>query len=312
MKLFNMRMKYGTHYIAGDGAGNGAGGGGGGDGDNGGGKPGGEASSWRDSLPEEIKEDKALADFTDPGGLAKAYLDTKADVGRSLRLPGPDASLEDMQAFNISLMQKVPTLTAIPGEGSSDEAINEFYRQLGRPDEISGYKIPETDDPMAKAGLLELATDAHKEGLSQDQFIHLADNMLNNHKKAGEEMSTKQRDDYDMLKVDWGAGLEGKTKAVLELAKATDAPQAMIDAITNRTIGSATMKWLDSVVTSLSGDGSQINFQGAGHEDTRMSPAEANAQVEEVMNKKEYWDPSSPLHEGLKKKVVDLQRIASS
>ncbi len=288
MKLRNMRFKYGTHFMAE-----------------------GEAS-WRDGLPEDIKDDKGLADFADLGGMAKAYLDTKADVGRSVRIPGPDADVETLNAFHNSLIDKVPALTRIPGDDSTDEQRDAFYRQLGRPAEASGYTIPEAKDELAKAGLLELAADSHKQNLTQDQFSKLANTMLENHTKQIEAMSTAQRDDFDKLKIDWGSGLEGKTHAIVELAKATKAPQAMIDAITGRTIGSATMKWMDSMVQAMSGDGPQMTFQGAGNADDRISPAEANSQVEELMNRPEYWDASSPQQAGLVEKVVKLQKIAIS
>ena len=77
MKHRNLRMKYGTHMVEGDGDGDGGGGG---------------AADWRSTLSEDNAANKGLADFKDLNGLAKAYLDTKADNGRSLRLPGPDAS----------------------------------------------------------------------------------------------------------------------------------------------------------------------------------------------------------------------------
>lgn len=297
MKKYNLRMKYGTHFMA--------------EGDAGGGDTGdaGE-TSWRDSLPEEIRGDKALADFSDVGGMAKAYLDTKADVGRSLRLPGPDASVEDINAFNTSLMQKVPGLTAIPGEEAPKEVTDEFFRQLGRPDDPSGYKLPETRDENSKAGLDELKQLAHSLGLPKKQFEKLSAKLVEQHNSQIEKVVADRAADWDNLKVDWGTGLEGKTKAILELARATDAPESLTNAITNRAIDSGTMKWLNSLVDSMSGD-SQLNFQGAGSQETRTSPAEADAQINEIMAKPEYWDPASPLHAGLAKKVVELGKLAA-
>jgi len=308
MKRFNMRLKYGTHYMSGDGDGDGGGDGGGAGGDGGGDG----TTSWRDSLPDEIKGDKALADFADPGGLAKAYLDTKADVGRSLRLPGPDASVDDMNVFNTSLMEKVPGLTRIPGEGASDETMGEFFRQLGRPDEPSGYEVPEARDDNSKAGLTELTGLAHELGLNKTQFKTLTEKLVEQHNSQLDAQATLARDDQDVLKLDWGSGLDGKTKAIVELAKATGAPDVMVQAIINKQMDSGTMKWMDGMVEALSDPSRQMNFQGDGGDNGRVSPAEANTQIEEIMNKKEYWDSSSPLHAGLKDKVVDLQRIASS
>ena len=294
MKRINMRMKYGTFFMA--------------DGDD----TGGGGGDWRDNFGDDYKDNKGLADFKDLDGLAKAYLDTKADNGRSLRLPGPDATAESIEEFNTSLMAKVPGLTAIPGEDASDDMRSEFFRQLGRPTEASAYKMPDTEEANMKDGLLKLQEQAFKSGLNQKQYTALADSLMKDYTDNMNAYTEGQNDDYDKLKVDWGAGLTGKTQAILELAKATGAPESMIEAITGRTLDSDTMKWMDGMVSSLSGEGAQMNFQGDGHTEARLTPAEANMQIEEIMAKPEYWEQTSPLHAALVQKVVDLQSIALS
>lgn len=57
--------------------------------------------TWRDSLPEDIRGDKSLADFKDVGALAKSYISTKALVGqKALSVPGPDAKPEEVKAYH--------------------------------------------------------------------------------------------------------------------------------------------------------------------------------------------------------------------
>ncbi len=299
MKHFNMRMKYGTNTMA--------------DGDvDGGSSNGGGSSNWRDTLSDDNKSNKSLADFKDINGLAKAYLDTKADNGRSLRIPGPDASEDDYAAFNTSLTEKVPGLTRIPGEDASEDARAAFYTSLGRPKEASGYVQPDTDVDTLKTALTALASTAHAAGLSKSQYDAVAKSLVDDYTKGTADVETMYKDEHDKFKLDWGANTNAKSQAILELAKQTGAPDSVADAIANRQMDSDTMKWLDSLVDTLSGPGSQMDFQGGGGESQRLSPDEAQRQVAEIMDNPAYWDASNPQQPALIKKALELQQLALS
>jgi hypothetical protein len=57
-------------------------------------------TSWRDSLPDDLKNDAGLSAFTDVGGLAKSYIETKKLVGKKgVFVPGPNATDEEWNAF---------------------------------------------------------------------------------------------------------------------------------------------------------------------------------------------------------------------
>ena len=62
-----------------------------------GGSPGGQgdaaanASNWRDTLPDDLKGNPALANFQDIGQMAKSFVDMKSFQGDSIRVPGQDA-----------------------------------------------------------------------------------------------------------------------------------------------------------------------------------------------------------------------------
>ena len=269
-------------------------------------------SEWNENLSEDLKGDKGLADFKDLNGLAKAYLDTKADVGRSLRVPGEDASDEVKAAFNTSLMEKVPGLARIPGEDTSDDDRNSFYSQMGKPKEATGYTQPEGLPDNLKDGMNALAKVAHENNFTQAQFKKVAENLVNDSKVATEATETGFTDEQNKLKLDWGSSLEAKSQSILELAKQTGAPESIVNAITNKQLDMNTMKWMDGLVESLSGEGGQMNFQGDKGHEGRITPDEANLQIEEIMTRKEYFDPASPLQAGLMKKVVELGRIAIS
>ena len=114
--------------------------------------------TWRESLPDEIKESGALKDIPDVNTLAKSYVDAQSFIGRSIRIPGEDAG-EDVRADFKDRLSKVDGVGFIPTQESSKEEWDSFYGKLGRPDEVDGYNIhrPENlpGDEQVERGFLE-------------------------------------------------------------------------------------------------------------------------------------------------------------
>ena len=70
---------------------------------------------WRSQIPEEIRDHKSLAHFTDVGAMAKSLVNAQSMIGAD----------------------KV----AIPGKHATDEDWGEVCRKLGRPDTPDGYEL---------------------------------------------------------------------------------------------------------------------------------------------------------------------------
>lgn len=75
---------------------------------------GGFADNWREALPENIRNEKCLDNIKTFGALAQSYVHAQKAMG-SKRV-------------------------AVPGETSTPEEWNEFYKALGRPDAEGDYK----------------------------------------------------------------------------------------------------------------------------------------------------------------------------
>lgn len=103
------------------------------------------ATSWLDSLPEDIKKDPSLATFKSPDALAKSWVNAQKLIGAN----------------------KV----VVPGDKASEEEWNAFYNKIGRPESPDKYEVkaPEgfkLDDAMAK----QMRETAHKLGLTPAQL----------------------------------------------------------------------------------------------------------------------------------------------
>ena len=70
---------------------------------------------WRSQIPEEIRDHKSLAHFTDVGAMAKSLVNAQSMIGAD----------------------KI----AIPGKHATDEDWGEVWRKLGRPDTPDGYEL---------------------------------------------------------------------------------------------------------------------------------------------------------------------------
>ena len=101
---------------------------------------------WRSMIPEEIRDHKSLAHFTDVGAMAKSLVNAQSMIGAD----------------------KV----AIPGKHATDEDWGEVWRKLGRPDSPDGYELVnempegiEQNDDM----LNWFRTTAHEIGMTPSQ-----------------------------------------------------------------------------------------------------------------------------------------------
>ena len=65
---------------------------------------------WRETLPEELRAEPALKDIPDVVTLAKAFRDTKAMVGSSVRLPAADADDAARAEFLEKIKERAPDI----------------------------------------------------------------------------------------------------------------------------------------------------------------------------------------------------------
>jgi len=106
------------------------------------------SENWRDSLPDDIRNEEALKLVTSFGEGMKQLVHAQRMTGK----------------------EKV----ALPGENATEEELNIFYGQIGRPKTVDDYAytrpegIPE--DRRSAEMLAAMRKDAHENGLTQRQF----------------------------------------------------------------------------------------------------------------------------------------------
>ena len=75
-----------------------------------------------DSLPEDLRAEPSLRNFTDPVSLAKSYVHAQRMIGAD----------------------KIP----LPGKSATDDEWRQVYKRLGAPDNPKGYDFKVSPDAM--------------------------------------------------------------------------------------------------------------------------------------------------------------------
>ena len=122
---------------------------------------------WRDDLPEEFRGNEGLKKFETVEALAKSYLHSEARNSNSIRIVGPDASVEDRTESIRKVMTHMPELMLKPNLESAEQSA-EFHLMLGVPETIEGYDSGEIklDDET----LNEIKLGALADKLTKSQF----------------------------------------------------------------------------------------------------------------------------------------------
>lgn len=252
-----------------------------------------------DLLSDEHKEHPALKDFSDINALAKGFIDTKAMVGNMIRIPGEDASSDDIQAFKTRLLDS--KLGVMPTPDFTDpEATAAYYRQMGTPEKPEEYTPVEGLPEDRFAAMTKLA---HEAGISDKQFTSVMSQMILNDTGVATNLTEARDAGIGTLKTEWGEAYAQKFARAQRLAEATKAPQALLDAISDGKIDAASLKWLDGIAANLGGEGANLTDQlGAVSEDTKD---ELKNKRDELTRKLQSERLPQAEHERLVAKLVD-------
>ncbi len=291
-----------------------------------GGAGGAGAADWKASLPDDLKGDASFTDFKDVASLAKvkaarkedvaslakSYRDTKALVGSSIRVPGPDASPEARQQFKDRLKKDLPEFMELPTDPEKRKAARkEILESLGWPKDAAKEFTLESAGVQLEAGVKldenELRQAAVELGLDKDGFKKLAGKTA----AAQAAALNRAKAEQSVLKGEWGAAYEERRGLALAALEKTGAPQDVQDAIKNGTAPAAVVKWAYGLAKSVGAEAREIGSQGGGSS-TTLTTTEALARLQEIENREEYNNPrkNPDVHRELVEKYKKLLPFA--
>ena len=247
------------------------------------------AVSFRESLPEDLRNNPSLKNFNDIGGLAKSYVHAQRMIGAD----------------------KI----ALPNQNSTDEDWTTVYNKLGRPQESTGYEIT-VPDFFEEQGFKNAI---HGAGLNQNQAQKISEYMNAQQTAAVEQMQQTQdqaRLDLETnLKKQFGKDYENRVQRVQATAKylfGTKGEAGHADNIFSNIILADGRRLGDhpdifDMFLDLSDHISEDQLEGVTSE-SAMTPEDAQEEINSITAdpKGPYWNNKHPLHESTAQKVKEL------
>ena len=249
-------------------------------------------SSWKDSISEAYRNDPNIEKFTEIDALAKSYINATKMIGQD----------------------KV----VIPTNNSTEEAWNEVYDKLGRPESAEKYSLDAKSEVVNfdEAAIKSFAEQSHKLGLNNKQAQGILEFYKNNMEGTAQQSKidteTAQAQAEQQLRQEWGRDFEGKVKQAGALAKANINAEVLDMTLSNGT---------------RLGDHPEIikgfaKIAGMMQEDKIVSTESENvntmkdieSEIASITNDKAnpYWNKQHPDHDKMVQQVYTLREMLNA
>jgi hypothetical protein len=228
----------------------------------------------------------------------------RSRMGRSITIPGEDASADARAEFQKKMMAQVPGLVQLPGE-EDQEGWDNLYAKIGRPDDPAKYSVPEVEGvQVPEESLAALRKRAHALGINKKQFEGWMKEEL---QAVAEQRSAEQaaiQEGLKGLKGEWGMAFDERT-AVAEKVRATYMPHVPAEAM-----GAQTIKALYAIAQQLGGEALQVAGQQGGA--PALTVQDAMDQIAEIRSNSQhpYHNKADPGHAAAREKMRKLYQAA--
>ncbi len=248
-----------------------------------------ETQSFIDTLPEDIREDASLKNFSDAGQLAKSYVHAQ-------RMVGADKM-------------------AIPTKNFTEEDWQQTFSKLGVPDSPDKYNVKynltegQSDEPVKN-----FVANAHKLGLLPQQVQGVLDYYTQLETGAVEtaqkDLELQKINNEGELRKEFGLAYDDKVKSANNVFKnffAEDLANVQLQDGTSIGNHPGFIKALSKMSDNFSEDSINAGQETAGN----LTPSEAQKEVTKIMGDQShpYWLKDHPGHATAVKEVADLQNM---
>ena len=247
------------------------------------------AKSWKEAIPEDLRNDPNISKFTELEALAKSYVNATRMIGQD----------------------KV----AVPNNNSTEDQWNEVYDKLGRPESPDKYQLDAKSDvvPLDESAVKSFAENAHKLGLNNKQAQGILEYYKNSMEGSAQQnqidMETAQANAEQELRKEWGGNYEANIKKAGAVAKANmDANILDMQLKDGTRLGDhpSIIKGFANIANLMSEDKlvsteSENVSQGTDYE----------AEISKIVNDRDgpYWNKSHPDHDKVVQQVFTLRTM---
>jgi len=242
---------------------------------------------WKNGIAEEFRQDPALEKFKSPNDLYKSYKNLEKFVGKEKLV--------------------------LPKDENDKEAWDQVFEKLGRPGEVSGYKLPEVEvsedlrSQISPEGVKSYLEFAHSIGLSNKQASALYEWHLKNTDAGIQQVSDSRlkmmQDSETELRRDLGAAYNERIGVA---RRVYDAFKSDKDSSFFKEHGND-----PRLIRFLANIGSKLSEDALGPGQAKgflKTPAEAEAEYNKIVNDlgSPYYDETHHEHSAYVDKVESL------
>ena len=250
------------------------------------------AKSWKEAIPEDLRNDPNISKFTELEALAKSYVNATRMIGQD----------------------KV----AVPNNNSTDDQWNEVYDKLGRPESPDKYKLEVKSDvvPLDEGAIKSFSENAHQLGLNNKQAQGILEFYKNSMEGSAQQnqidMETAQANAEQELRKEWGRAYEDNIKKAGAVAKANmDANILDMQLKDGTRLGDhpAVIKGFANIANLMSED------KLVSTESENVSQGiDYDAEISKIVNDRDgpYWNKAHPDHDKIVQKVFNLRTMMTN
>ena len=249
-----------------------------------------QSSSWKNSISEEFRKDPSIEKFTEIDALAKSYINATRMIGQD----------------------KI----VIPTKNSTQEAWDEAYEKLGRPESPDKYNLKIESDVinMDENAIKSFAEQSHKLCLNSKQAEGILDFYKNNMEGSAQQSKidteTAQAQSEQELRSEWGRDFDAKVQQAGAIAKANINPEVL-----DMTLSSGIrlgdhpeiIKGFSKIANMMSED----KIVSTESENVN-SVADIESEISAITNNTDgpYWNKQHPDHDKVVQQVYTLREMA--
>lgn len=248
-------------------------------------------ADWRSSLSEEQRGLDFVKNSEGVGSIVDQMKELQAYQGNSVRVPSEHASAEERAEARDKLQRHFPELIA--ADLTDAEEQRRLKRQMGMPEEPTGYRRPEFDAPPGlDMSLVDGFTSAaHQAGLTQSEYESVLNPMLQSQAEKVMAAEAERKAGVEaLITKEWGFARDQKLAAANVAAKIfRDKGNDLPDDLSM--LGPKALAAFADIGEMLGGEGSSLQGDQGHGADAPMTPAEAQARRLEILNNKKhpYW-----------------------
>ena len=250
-----------------------------------------EEVSFRDSLPENLRNAPGMMKFKDVPGLAQGYVNLESMIGTD----------------------KI----GVPQDSWTDDQWSEFYSKTGRPEDTAAY-VADFDNVLSEEQANGFRQAVFEAGLSPRQFDKIAAYFVNENAAMEQDAEARAEAAFDegvaALQAEWGQATDQRIKLAQQAAATLLGPLKENEFFKQTMADGTQLGDHPEIIKMFASLGEQMGEDNLIGETSEliMTPEQARQELKELMRPgTPYTDARHPEHDAYVQKVQELFEAAS-